>query len=212
MAVRKKPSEIYLAWVSIVFPEAGYESPTSECGRTAFRELWEVHGAGGKYLNLDPEDASLLCSLGWKLAMEQAKYEESLEWTRLMPFHPGFSELDDVNQLQPDQDAFYSYAYLKDIKQLCRITRVLSENPDYLAWRYSSSILFLDEIFPPDHPVDSLILDVAKGVLRAKKRYSRLVRKLEKTGITYREMREVGVKTLNQPSERKAQISSPSRL
>lgn len=197
MAGRKRPSEIFLVWDSIVFPETGYESPTSERGRQTFDQIWQSRGADGKYKDLDPEDAGLLCSLGWKLAMERADYEESLEWTRLMPLHPRFSDLDSIGKIEPMRDAFYSHAYLGDIEQLCNVTRILCEQPQFMGWRYSSGILFLDEVFPPDSPVDSRILEVAKRVVGTKKRYSHLVRKLEKSGITYGEMREVGMKTLN---------------
>ena len=197
MASRKKPSEIFLAWESIVFPETGYEKVTSELGRAAFFEIWEAKGSNDKYLALDPEDADLLCTLGWKLAMEKAHYEESLSWTRLMPLHPRFSELDSVRSMSPVRDAFYSFAYLGRIDELCSATAELQANRDSLGWRCATGILLLDEVFPPDDVVDPRILEVAKGVLGAKKRYARLVRLLERPGITYREMREVGMKTFN---------------
>ncbi len=188
MARRKKPSEIYLTWESIVFPETGYETPTSERGRAAFEKLWQEQGADDRYLELGGSDAELLTSLGWKLAMEAEDYEGSLTWTFLMQKHPEYSSFPPLERSMPLRDRFFSYLFLKDIPRLCDCVNQLL----LVDWRHAAQILFVATELGSDGLADPLIIDAADRVLTSKARSSRLAKRLRKPDLTYGDLWEVG--------------------
>lgn len=196
MSGRKKPSEIFLAWDAIVFPETGYETPTSERGRAAFDKLWREHGTDDRYLELDGSDAELLCSLGWKLAMEAEDYHGSLAWTFLMPRHPQFPSFDPLERSMPLRDRFFTYLFLRDISKLCDCVDELL----LVDWRHAAQILFVATELGSDCLADPLIIAAADRVIRGKERFSRLSKMLKKANLTYGDLWDIG------------QLTSPKHL
>ena len=188
MAGRQKPSEIYLAWEAIVFPETGYESPTSQRGRDAFVKLWAERGANDRYLELSGSDAELLTSLGWKLAMEAEDYEGSLAWTFLMQTHPEYPSSPPLERSLPLNNRFFSYLFLKDIPRLCKCVDQLL----LVDWRHAAQILFVAPQLGSDQLADHLIIDAAARVLTSKARFSRLAKRLSKPDLTYGDLWEIG--------------------
>ncbi len=194
MARRTKPSEIYLAWESIVFSETGYETPTSERGRAAFEKLWQEQGADDQYLGLGGSDAELLTSLGWKLAMEAKDYEGSLAWTLMMQKHPEYSSFPPLERSLPLRDRFFSYLFLKDIPGLCEcVDQLMLTN-----WRHAAQILFVAPQLGSDQLADPQIIDAAIRVLTSKARFSRLAKRLSKPDLTYADLWEIGQLTFPQ--------------
>lgn len=194
MARRKEPSEIYLAWESIVFPETGYETPTSEKGRAAFEKLWQEHGADDQYLELGGSDAELLTSLGWKLAMEAEDYEGSLAWTFMMQKHPEYSSFPPLERSLPLNNRFSSYLFLKDIPRLCECVDQLL----LTSWRHAAQILFVASQLGIDQLADHLIIDGAARVLTSKARFASLAKRLRKPDLTYGDLWEIGQLTFPQ--------------
>lgn len=94
MGKRRQPSLIYSEWESLVFGRCRSDESFPPEVEERWRTLWRDHMAADTFLNTNVDDAALLCSLGWDLAVQQRDWASGLSRLERWFEHPGAAGAD----------------------------------------------------------------------------------------------------------------------
>ncbi|HTE17404.1 MAG TPA: hypothetical protein VK689_03360 [Armatimonadota bacterium] len=98
MAKRKAPSPVFSAWERIVFEtprEEGRYPPEAE---DEWAVLWQEHIEGENLAQSTVDDASILCTLGWSLAMQRRDFPAALARASRYFEHPDWEQGDETTR------------------------------------------------------------------------------------------------------------------
>ncbi|MFN3653426.1 MAG: hypothetical protein ACK47B_27930 [Armatimonadota bacterium] len=90
-------SPIFSAWSRIVFDRRGADRTLSPEAEREWTGLWDQHIAGNALAETVLEDAVLLCTLGWEIAMQRQDFQEALLRARRCFQHPHWDQADDAD-------------------------------------------------------------------------------------------------------------------
>jgi len=98
LSKKANPGNIFLAWERIVFQMPRVDGKMTAAAEAEWEVLWRTHVEGENLQQTNVHDATLLCSLGWDLAMQHGDYGMALKRARRLFEHPNWQGEDEISR------------------------------------------------------------------------------------------------------------------
>lgn len=130
MPRRKSPSPIFEEWERLVFGIKHNDGNRIRNLREPWRVMWDMHIAGDALALTDVDDAQLICSLGWEIAMRDGDFAAAANRITRWFEHPEIAKSDPHSHTCLLDYLAASWFYSGDEESACRLhSYLLSELP-----------------------------------------------------------------------------------